>query len=465
MPVRVLALLLSLICADLIAEDSAAVIPEKLAATAAMLMDKAIDDPTGYQIIESLTTEIGPRLPGSAAEKRARAWAVDKLKALGFQNVAVETFEIPFWQRGTERAEILSPFPQPLTVTALGGSTSTGAKGVEGEVVSFPSLAALAAQPDKSLTGKIVFVDEMMTRTQDGSGYSLAAKKRRETAYEAHRLGARAALIRSVGTSSHRFPHTGQMHRATGEIVPSVPTGALASPDADQLARALSRGRAVVLRLVLETQSGSTATSGNVIAEIPGRERPEEIVVLGAHLDSWDLGTGAIDDAAGVGIVVGAAKLIMDSLAQAPRRTIRIVLFGSEEVGLLGARAYAEQHAQELENHIIGTESDFGAGKIWRFDTGVGGEKLAIASAIAEVLRPLGIAQGPADARGGPDMKYIREAGVPVVDLVQNGWDYFNLHHTPDDTFDKVDPQDIAQNVAAYAAFAFLAAELEVDFR
>ena len=148
-----------------------------------------------------------------------------------------------------------------------------------------------------------------------------------------------------------------------------------------------------------------------------------------------------------------------------PERTIRIVLFGSEEVGLLGARAYAEQHADELKDHVIAAESDFGAGKIWRFDTGVGEDNLAIASAIAKVLRPLGISQGPADAGGGPDMKYIREAGVPVVDLGQNGWDYFNLHHTPDDTFDKVDPQDIAQNVAAYAAFAFLAAELVVDFR
>ena len=282
-------------------------------------------------------------------------------------------------------------------------------------------------------------------------------------AYEGERLGAKAALIRSVGTSSHRFAHTGQMRRVTEDGSPGVPTAALSAPDADQLARILGRGETVKLKLVLTPQTLPPSESGNVIAEIPGRETPEEIVLVGAHLDSWDQGTGAVDDGAGVGIVVAAARLVKET-AQ-PRRTIRVVLFGAEEVGLVGAKAYAEQHAANLKQHIVAAESDFGAGKIWRFETRVAEEKLALARAIGEALRPLGIGPGHNMAYGGPDLKYVREAGVPVVTLKQNGWDYFDLHHTPNDTLDKIDPEELAQNVAAYAAFMYLAAEMPGHFR
>ena len=442
-------------------------------ATATELMEWADESDLAYQIVESLTTEVGPRLAGSEAEARARDWAVKELRALGFAKVRVETFQVPYWTRGVERAEILSPFPQPLTVTALGGSIGTGPEGVSGEVVSFPSLGALKAAPDNSQKGNILFVDEAMTRTQDGSGYSTAVAKRRETAYEAHRLGARGALIRSVGTSSHRFPHAGQMRRVTEESAPSVPTAALSAPDADQLQRALNRGKSrkesrnkpVRLRLTLTPETRPPVESGNVIAELTGGERAEEIVLVGAHLDSWDLGTGAIDDGAGIGIVVAAAKLLMEHLPRPPKRTIRIVLFGSEEVGLVGAKAYAEQHADELVRHIIGAESDFGAGRIWRFDTRVAEAALPQMANIAAVLRGLGIALGHNEATGGPDMKFLREAGVPVVTLLQNGWDYFDLHHTPNDTLDKIDPAALRQNVAAYAAFLYLVADGDADFR
>jgi hypothetical protein len=436
-----------------------------MAATAQQLMQHARSANTGYAIVESLTTEVGPRLAGTAAEGRARQWAVARLKDLGFHNVRVEPFEVPLWLRGIERAEIISPFPQPLTITALGGSASTGADGVEGEVVSFESLAALEAAPEGSLQGKIVFVDEVMTRSRDGSGYAVAVAKRRKTAFTAQSFGASAALIRSVGTSSHRFAHTGQMRRIDYKGQPGVPMAALTAPDADQLRRALSHGNPVVVKLVITPQLLPPSESGNVIAEIPGTAAPDEIVLVGAHLDSWDLGTGAIDDGAGVGIVIGAAKLLLDVLPHAPRRTIRIVLFGSEEVGLVGAQAYAEQHAGELHNHVIATESDFGAGDIWRFDTGVADSKVALAEAIGELLLPLGIEPGTNTASGGPDMKYLREAGVPVVGLKQNGWDYFDLHHTPDDTLDKITPDALQQNIAAYAAFLYLAAEVEANFR
>jgi len=439
-------------------------LPPQVRATADGLIAAARGDALAMELVTSLTTEVGPRLAGTAQEARARDWAVAQLTDLGFANVRVEPFEVPLWVRGDERAEIVEPFPQPLAVTALGGSTSTGPGGVAGEVVAFPSLAALQAAPDGSLAGRIVFVDEPMTRTQDGSGYGVAVAKRRATAYQAERLGAVGALIRSVGTDSHRFPHTGQMRRLTEGAGGGVPTAALSAPDADQLRRALARAGSVTVRLVLTPQLLPPSRSGNVVAEIPGREAPGEIVLAGAHLDAWDLGTGAVDDGAGVGIVVAAARLLK-ALPEAPRRTVRVVLFGAEEVGLVGAKAYAEQHAEALDRHVIAAESDFGAGRIWRFDTAVGPEALATTAAIRNVLHPLGIGPGSNTASGGPDLKYLREAGVPMVGLIQNGWDYFDLHHTPDDTLDKIDPAALAQNVAAYAAFLYLAAEVETDFR
>lgn len=434
---------------------------------AAALIATAEQDATAYELVESLTTEVGPRLAGTPAEERARQWALAKMHALGLANPRVEPFELPVWTRGQERAEVLAPYPQSLTITALGGSASTGPAGVEGEVLALPSLAALQDADAATVDGKIVFIDEVMTRTQDGSGYMVAAAKRRQAAYLAQQKGARAALIRSVGTSSHRFAHTGQMRGVTdtrGEES-GVPAAALSAPDADQLQRMIARGTPVRMRVLLTPRQRPGGSSGNVVADIPGRGEADEIVLVGAHLDSWDLGTGAVDDGAGVGIVLAAARLVREAYPEGLRRTIRIVLFGAEEVGLAGAMAYAERHRESLARHYVATESDFGAGRIWRFDTRVGEHALPVMGQVAAVLRPLGVAPGNNLAFGGPDMKYLREAGVPVVGLKQDGWDYFDLHHTPDDTLDKIDPADLRQNVAAWAAFIYLAAELETDLR
>ena len=413
----------------------------------------------GYQIIESLTTEVGQRLAGTEAEARARDWGVAKFKELGFKNVRIEPFQVDHWERHSEHAEITSPFPQKLMITALGGSIATAPEGIVGQVVRFENLQTLKDAPMKGLKGKIVFVDEYMTRTQDGSGYGVAVEKRSGAAIEAGKRGAVAALIRSVGTDHHRFPHTGQM--TYDQNVVKVPIAALSAPDADQLHRALGRGD-VEVKLQIDVQSYGKSQSGNVIAEIPGVT--DEIVIIGAHLDSWDLGTGAVDDGAGIGITVGAAKLILD-MNKKPKRTIRIVMFGAEEVGLVGAIAYAKEHANELDRHVVGTESDFGAGKVWRFDTNFAESKLYKAKAIHKVLEPLGIALGSNNASGGPDMGPLRMLGMPVVTLKQNGWDYFDLHHTPNDTFDKINSEDIAQNVAAYSAFIWITANMSGDFR
>ena len=435
------------------------VVDQNVRDEAKALIAQSFQSDLGYQIIESLTTEVGQRLAGTEAEARARDWGVAKFKQLGFKNVRIEPFQVDHWERHSEHAEITSPFPQKLMITALGGSIATDSAGIVGQVVRFENLQALKDAPMKGLKGKIVFVDEYMTRTQDGSGYGVAVKKRSGAAVEAGKRGAVAALIRSVGTDHHRFPHTGQM--TYDQNVVKVPIAALSAPDADQLHRALGRGD-VEVKLQIDVQSYGKSQSGNVIAEIPGVT--DEIVIIGAHLDSWDLGTGAVDDGAGIGITVGAAKLILD-MNKKPKRTIRIVMFGAEEVGLVGAIAYAKEHANELDRHVVGTESDFGAGKVWRFDTNFAESKLYKAKEIHKVLEPLGIALGSNNASGGPDMGPLRMLGMPVVTLKQNGWDYFDLHHTPNDTFDKINSEDIAQNVAAYSAFIWMTANMSGDFR
>jgi Zn-dependent M28 family amino/carboxypeptidase len=220
----------------------------------------------------------------------------------------------------------------------------------------------------------------------------------------------------------------------------------------------------VRIRLEIHVEVRDNAPSGNVIAEIVGRERPEEIVLIGAHLDSWDQGTGALDDGAGVGIVVAAARLIRD-MPRRPRRTIRVVLFGAEETGIHGAIAYARQHADQLSLHMAAAESDFGADRIYRMRSRFGAGALPYAAAMQRALEPLGIAPGDNLGNRGPDITPLRQAGVPVIELSQNGWDYFNYHHTPDDTLDKIDPEALRQNVAAYAIAAYLAAEMDWDFR
>jgi hypothetical protein len=421
----------------------------------------------GLDFVEDLTTEIGPRLAGSDAEGRARDWSSRRLSAMGFDTVRVEGFSIPYWSRLSESAQVVSPNPQPLVVTALGGSSATPEGGITANVVRFTSLEALAEAPDADVAGRIVFLDELTTRTQDGSGYGVGVVKRRNCARDTLAKGGLACLIRSVGTQPRRFAHTGMMLRTpaggAGGALGDGPGAALSPPDADQLARLLERG-AVTVSLDIQVEARANAPSGNVIAELTGRESPQEIVLIGCHLDSWDSATGALDDAAGCGIVVGAANLIK-ALPVRPKRTIRVVLYGAEEVGLLGADAYARRHAEDLKNHVLAAESDFGAGPIWRFQTRFGEGAIPHALALQGALKPLGVGPGDNRANGGPDIGVLRVAGVPVVTPQQDGRDYFDYHHTPDDTFDKINPESFRQNVAVYAVFTWLAAEMGWDFR
>lgn len=426
------------------------------------LIDTALAGTQGYDIIEDLTTDIGARLAGSENEAKARDWTVKRFKDIGLENVRIEPFMIDGWERGVETAQIVSPSEQNLFVTALGGSVATHKNGVTEEVVYFPTFEDLESAPMDDLEGKIVFISGRMQKAPDGAGYGPANRKRRSGATEAAKRGASAVVIRSVGTDSHRFPHTGQMRYA--EDVKKIPIGALSAPDADQLERLLVRGETVKLKLMMTPKAVGKLESGNVIGEIVGSEKPEEIIVIGGHLDSWDLGTGAIDDGAGIGISAGAAKVLIDS-GYKPKRTIRVVAFGSEEVGLLGGRAYVEAHKDELINHVLASESDFGAGKIYEVKSGVKGEGDGTVRDIAKALSGLGIKMGEGETNGGPDIGPMFAEGVPAIRLQQDGTDYFDLHHTPDDTFDKINKDDVAQNVAAWAAMVWMASEAGADFR
>jgi len=428
--------------------------------TVERLRAAALQDDNAWNIVESLVTEVGPRLAGSEAEARAREWAVRMLREQRFSNIRVENFTIPYWDATREEVSVVSPTRQRLVVAALGGSPSTPQGGLEAEIVRFTSMAQLEAAPNSAVAGRIVFIDERMTRAQDGSGYGAAVAKRGRCAPVAQSKGAVACLIRSVGTDPHRFAHQGGSSRQAQGA--SLPAAAISPADADLLARLVASGRSVRVNINIEADIRENAPSGNVIAEIRGRERPEEIVILAAHLDSWDLGQGAIDDGAGVAIVTAAARLIRD-LPQRPRRTIRILLAGAEENGVHGGAAYARAHANEI--HVVGAESDFGAGRVWRFRSRFADTALPHARAIQRQLAPLGIILGDNAASGGADIGDLRTAGMPVVDLSQDGLDYFDYHHTADDTLDKIDPEALRQNVAAFAIFAYLAAENDWDFR
>ena len=451
---------------NLLAFDAAAVAEaaaESLA-HAALLRDRAMMGSNAMRIVTDLTTQVGPRLAGSEAEQRARAWALAILNKKGFANVRNEPFEMDAWQRHDEGGQILAPYPQPLAVSALGGSVSTGADGLNAEVTLFETLDDLKDAPEGSLEGRIAYVGHAMQRTQDGSSYGYFNDARTEGPSIAASKGALGYLIRSVGTDSHRFPHTGSLRYR--EDMPRIPALALSNPDADQIERIAASGQTLSVKVWVDSSVVPAAQSGNVIADIRGREKPDEIVVIGAHLDSWDLGTGAIDDGAGVGITMAALELIKEA-GLAPRRTIRLVLWGAEEVGLLGARAYRDKHESAVANHVIGSESDFGGGRIWKITAdsqSKAGDALFLD--MARLLAPIGVAAGSDDQPGGgPDLYPLIAAGMPTLRLHQDGSDYFDLHHTADDTVDKLDSAALDQNVAAFAVFAWLAADSDVSFR
>ncbi len=431
--------------------------------TATQLRDKALHDDTGYRIVASLTTEIGPRMAGSDADQRARDWAVAKFKELGYDKVYTEPVTFPLWQRRSEHAQIVAPFPQPLVLTALGYSPATPKGGLTAQVVKFDSLAALKAAAPASVQGRIVYIGYRMQRAKDGHDYGMASAVRTTGAVIAASKGASGYLLRSAGTDAHqRIAHTG----VTGFRDPktAIPAAALSNPDADQLERVLAYGKPVTVKLDLDCGIVGEYTGANVIGEITGRKHPDQIVAIGGHLDSWDPGTGAIDDAAGVAIAMAAGKLIRD-LPRRADRTIRVIAFANEEMGLWGGRAYADKHAADVGKFQLGSESDFGAGKIWRMSASVKPEARNAIAQIASVLEPLGVTYDTTrPGGGGSDLSQMHAKGMAALSLTQDGTHYFDWHHTANDTLDKIDPAELAQNVAVYAAFSYMAAQADGNF-
>jgi hypothetical protein len=460
---------LTLLCASVLLASSGYVsatntrIPDDAVRTAEHLRDRALADDTGYKIVTSLTTEIGPRIAGGVNDERGRAWAIAKFKELGYDKVYTEAVTYPLWQRRSEHGAIVTPFPQPLTLTALGFSAGTPRGGLTAEVVRFDSLDALKAADPASVKGKIVYIGFRMTRQKDGHDYGMGSAIRTGGPAIASSKGAAGFILRSAGTDEHsRTPHTGvTIFNAPAQAIPAA---ALSNPDADQLERVLAYGKPVRVKLDLDCGITGMFTGANVIGEITGKKYPDQIVDIGGHLDSWDLGTGAIDDGAGVAIAMAAGKLIHD-LPQRPDRTVRVIAFANEEMGLFGGRAYAASHASEVAKHQLGTESDFGSGPVWRMSASVKPEARAAVAQIAAVLAPIGVAydvQRPGG--GGSDLSQMHGKGMAALSLTQDGTTYFDDHHNANDTLDKIDPKQLAQNVAVYAAYAYMAADANGDF-
>jgi Zn-dependent M28 family amino/carboxypeptidase len=405
--------------------------------------------------LAELTDTIGPRLTGSPGATAAVAWALRAFQADGL-TAWTEAVTVPAWRRGEERAVLLAGGPvlqpQPLAVTALGNSPATPAGGLDAEVIEVRSLAEVAALGERA-RGKLIFFDHDMKAPGD---YGSAASLRVRGPAAAARAGAAGALVRSLATASLRSPHTG-MTSFHGVATP-IPSAALSVEDAGLLHRLLARGP-VRVRLTLGCGFASPprTESANVLAELRGRERPEEVVVIGAHLDSWDLGTGAIDDGAGVVMVMETLRQL-SRLPVAPRRTVRAVLFMNEENGLEGGLDYARRHAAELPRTVAALEVDSGAGSPRGVEVSAGEGGLALLTRLAAPLAPLGAA-GVAVGDGGSDISPLQEAGVPVVGIDQETSRYFDWHHSAADTFDKVVPAELAATTAALAVLTWQLAE------
>jgi carboxypeptidase Q len=445
-----------------IAADSSPPFSRADLAAANSLRERALSDATGWQLVESLTTEVGARPAGSAGDKAAIAWAVREMRRLGLANVRTMEVLVPHWIRGESELTILSPSNQVMPSIALGGSIGTAEQGLEAEAVMVKDIAALTALPEGAVKGRIVYFANRMERTRDGMGYARAVAVRAQGPAEAGARGAVGVVIRSISTSDDRLPHTGRTVYKPG--VPPIPALAISNPDADSLERLFAGGKPVRLRLASTARDLPEERSANVIGEIPGTDRAAEIVILGAHLDSWDAGVGAIDDGAGVAIMMNAARLIGEAGSK-PRRTIRVVLFANEEFGTSGSKTYVGEMQGELDRHVVGFEADFGAGPVWRLTSRVNPAQLPVVDQIFRALAPLKLARGDNEARGGADLDGLAKLGMPLLSPDLDGTKYFDVHHSANDTLLMVDPVALRQSTAAFAVSVWLAAQYPGDWQ
>ena len=450
--------------------------------TAADLRRRALEGTEAYAILEDLVTTAPSRLPGGPDDAAAVAWAVAKMEELGFDRVWTEPVTFQGWARDFAVAEVTSHAPMAFNITSLGKSASTPEGGVTAEVVHFATYADLAAADASEVEGKIVFISNRMERASDGSGYRPAVVARARGHAMVAKLGGLALIIRSIGTDDSDNPHTGAMTFSNDGVAEAlkipgeedawsikdgektVAAGALSNQDADQLQALFEAGEVVEMLVDIQNLDLGEITTYNVIGDITGSERPDEIIITGGHLDAWDLGVGAVDDGTGVAITMAAVAMIGD-LPEAPARTIRMVAFAAEEVGLHGGFAYAAAHADEMDKHIFGIESEFGVGKLLKLTPAVDEAAIPVLREIWRLMGPMGIEWNP-DAQGfpGPDLIPMLRAGLVGASLNGDGTYYFDFHHTAADQLEAVSPESLNFNVAAYAALLYMTSQYEGRF-
>lgn len=422
------------------------------------IKNAALSDDYAYRELAHLTQNIGPRLTGSPQANAAAEYVANQLRQLGLE-VKLEEVRVPHWVRGVETAE-LGEYPgqvegtrQKIVLTALGGSAATPAEGINAEVVVVRNFEELQGLGREHVAGKIVLYNEIYDKEKAAAGlsfvaYGEAVRYRTAGAKAAAELGAVASLIRSVGSADFRLPHTGFSYPA------GIPAGAVTAEDADLIAQLAAQGK-VRMHLTLTPQKLPDTSSYNVVADLKGNEHPEEIVVVSGHLDSWDLGTGAIDDGAGVAISMEAAE-ILQKLHLRPRRTLRVVAWMDEESGGAGSQSYGRTHISEFPNHIACLESDSGAGHPLGFEIKMLPSAAELLRPVTSVLQSIGAtALQPSTYPPGADIAILSEGGVPALGLLPDGRTYFDFHHSAADTLDKINPRELRENAAAMAVMGY----------
>jgi len=442
--------------------------PPQLTAELVKLRDTAMQSDYAYKQLAHLSHNIGPRLSGSAGAAKAVEYVADEMRKLGAE-VTLEKVMVPHWVRGVETGELVSYTGQAPTTTqkvvlcALGGSVATSAEGITAEVVVVNNYDELNALGKDKVAGKIVLFNVKYDKQKAMDGHSFeaygeAVVYRGGGASAAAKLGAVAALVRSVGSADFRLPHTGAMNYAAD--APKIPSGAVSAEDAEMMADLVTQGP-VKMHLVMTPQTLPDAESYNVIADLRGTEHPEQIVIVSGHLDSWDLGTGSIDDGAGVVHAMQTIQLL-HQLGWKPKRTIRFIAWMNEENGERGGTAYAKDYGSQAANHVVAIESDSGSGHALGFDANVKPSSMEYLYPVAKVLAAIGAnivnhAEGPVEA----DISGMQELGVPGIGVSNDGRTYFHYHHTAADTLDKVDPKELQENCAVMATLAWAMANLK----
>jgi len=431
------------------------------------LQQAALSSDYAYRQVGHLANNIGPRLSGSAQAAKAVEYVANELKAIGCE-VLLEKVMVPHWVRGEETAALVQ-FPgqapettQKIVLCALGPSVATPANGITAEVIAVRNFDELKSLPRDRVAGKIVlfnypFDKQMAAEGRGGDAYGQAVVYRSDGPSAAARNGAVACLIRSVGGAEYRLPHTGQTKYAND--APKIPAGAVTAEDADLIAD-LARQGPVKMKLILTPQQLPDAESYNVIADIKGSEYPEQVIIVSGHLDSWDLGTGAIDDGAGVAVSMEVANLIQ-KLRLKPKRTIRVIAWMNEENGEAGSKQYAKNHEKEFSNHFAAMETDGGAGHPIGINIKGNSEVKKMFAPVAALLQESGAGSLNLVEHCGADIEPLEKAGVPAFSPIQDNRFYFNYHHTAADTLDKIVPKELAENSAVVAVLAYALANME----